>query len=678
MSVAYLVQGLGNNTLVAGKTTALRLVTAPQSAAAAAGIQATVVRPDGSVTSLAWTADQLKIVDPGTATEGIAVLIPGTAIPDVGVYYIRANMLTADGAVAAAYTIDAAQLLPTKDLRMMVNRIWSATGPSAKPGEIQAATDAMTRLATLYPIRDGISTLDGDASAGLRYNFDNNPQGPPNQDGNLGPSWDPFRNPAAGGDSLDTALAYRFPDAGEGSGAATQPAYNAWLPWSLIVWQGPIPQVFSHETGHNHGLEPPSSPHFDPTGQASHSKDEFIDPADAAAGFDIQFNQPFPVPTYDIMFPTGPAPGYNPQQVSLNSWDWEFVRTQLLKSTSTGPHQPWIQWQSLGGHDLLGYPCAIRNSDGRLEVFVLGGDQSLYHIWENSPGGGWSSWGSLAGTNLAGPVLAAANADGRLQVFICGSDLRIYSRAQHVPNGDWDPWFSIGGDNVKGFAVSQNSDGRLEIVAVFADGGLYDTWQVSPNGAWSGWSPLAGQDLNGPVALAANADGRLEAFVVGGDGNVYHRWQTAPDGRSGWSGWANLIDPRLVKVADLRAGRAADGRLVVILMTVNQSVSYLAQTTPNGGWNASVDLYGHGLLWPCGLGRAGDGRLEVAVIGGDQQLYSRWQVDPSRSGLWANWTPLGGQAIRAGVALAANHAGQLELFVVGSDGALYRGPRSGA
>jgi hypothetical protein len=345
-----------------------------------------------------------------------------------------------------------------------------------------------------------------------------------------------------------------------------------------------------------------------------------IDTGDAAGGFDIQFNQPFPVPTYDIMFPTGPAPGYAPTQVSLNSWDWEFVRTQLLKSSSTGPHEAFIAWQNLAGHDLRPYPCATRNRDGRLEVFVLGGDQVLYHIWEKSPGGDWSEWDTLAGHDLSGPLLCSANADGRLQVFVCGGDGKIYSRAQIVPNGNWDPWFLVGGENVRGFSVARNADGRLELVAVFADGGLHDVWQVSPNGGWSAWAPLAGYDLKGPVALSANADGRLEAFVVGGDGNVYHRWQTAPNG---WSGWANLIDPRLVKVVDLRAERAGDGRLFVILMTINQSVSYLAQTTPNGGWGAVVDLYGHDLRWPCGMGRADDGRLEVAVIGGDNKLYSR-------------------------------------------------------
>lgn len=675
MRVAYVVQGLRTNTLVAGKTSALRLVTAPWPASGVSFVQANIMRPDGSSLNLGWSSNQFSIVGAGTNDESIVVTIPGSQLPDVGNYYFRVILLTPIGSIAAKYVIDNIQFLPTKDLRMMVNRIWSGTGPAAKVGEVEAAVDAMKRLAAVYPIRDGVSSLDGDYTAGLRYNLDNSPQGPPQQDGNLGPSWDPFQNPGPGKDSLDSALAYRFPDTGEGSGASTQQPYNGWLPWSLIVWQGPIPQVFCHETGHNHGLEPPTSPHFDPTGQASHSKDLKIDPQDTQQGFDIEFSQPFPADVYDIMYPTGPAPGYSPNQVSLNSYDWEFLRTQLMKSSSTGPHEPFMEWQSLGGNDLRGYPCATRNRDGRLEVFVLGGDRALYHIWEKSPGGDWHGWDSLEGHDLAGPILAAANADGRLQVFVIGGDGQIYSRAQIVPNGNWAPWFSLGGEKVRGFSVAKNADGRLEAVAVFGDGALHDTWQLAPNGAWSGWASLGGHDLKGPVSLAANADGRLEAFVVGGDGYVYHRWQTAPNGWSGWSGWANLIDPRLVKVVDLRADRAGDGRLFVILMTTSRSISYLAQSTPNGNWGSAVDLYGHDLRWPCGLGRADDGRLEVAVIGGDNHLYSRWQVDPERSDLWVNWTPLGGVDIRPGVALAANHSGQLEIFVIGGDGALYRGPR---
>jgi len=348
---------------------------------------------------------------------------------------------------------------------------------------------------------------------------------------------------------------------------------------------------------------------------------------------------------------------------------------KLLSRASTGPHEPFISWQSLNGHDLLGYPCAARNRDGRIEVFVLGGDRAIYHIWEKIPGGEWSDWSTLEGHDLQEPIIAFPNSDGLLQIFVVGADGKLYSRAQNIPNGNWDQWFTLGGDQIKGFSVARNSDRRLELVAVFGDGQLYDIWQVAPNGAWSGWASLAGHDLKGPVSLTSNADGRLEAFVVGGDGNVYHRWQIAQNGWSGWSGWANLIDPRLVKVSDLKSELAGDGRIFVILMTVNKSISYLAQSFPNGGWGAAVDLYGHNLSWPCALGRSDEGRLEVAVIGGDKKLYSRWQVDISRSDLWTNWTPLGGKDIHPGVSLISNYTGQLEIFVIGGDGKLYRGPR---
>src|ERR1700741_4065977 len=51
---------------------------------------------------------------------------------------------------------------------------------------------------------------------------------------------------------------------------------------------------------------------------------------------------------------------------------------------------------SLGG-GISGPPVAIMNDDGRIEVFGIGADQALYHIWQTSPGGGWSGWAGLGG-----------------------------------------------------------------------------------------------------------------------------------------------------------------------------------------------------------------------------------------------------------------------------------------
>jgi hypothetical protein len=42
----------------------------------------------------------------------------------------------------------------------------------------------------------------------------------------------------------------------------------------------------------------------------------------------------------------------------------------------------------------------FQNADGRLEVFVWGTDNALWHIWQmvpNSGYSGWSNWASLGG-----------------------------------------------------------------------------------------------------------------------------------------------------------------------------------------------------------------------------------------------------------------------------------------
>jgi len=39
--------------------------------------------------------------------------------------------------------------------------------------------------------------------------------------------------------------------------------------------------------------------------------------------------------------------------------------------------------------------CVMQNKDGRLEVFVLKSDGSVWHRWQKSPNGDWSDWASF-------------------------------------------------------------------------------------------------------------------------------------------------------------------------------------------------------------------------------------------------------------------------------------------
>ena len=47
-------------------------------------------------------------------------------------------------------------------------------------------------------------------------------------------------------------------------------------------------------------------------------------------------------------------------------------------------------WQPLGGR-LASDPAVGVNPDGRLEVFAVGQDGALQHIWQTAPGAGWNS-----------------------------------------------------------------------------------------------------------------------------------------------------------------------------------------------------------------------------------------------------------------------------------------------
>jgi hypothetical protein len=66
--------------------------------------------------------------------------------------------------------------------------------------------------------------------------------------------------------------------------------------------------------------------------------------------------------------------------------------------------------------------------------------------------------------------------------------------------------------------------------------------------------------------------------------------------------------------------------------------------------------------------RNSDGRLEVFGIGSDGALYSIWQTAP-HAGPWSGWTRLGGWVSQISAQL--NSDGRLEVFGVGSDGDLY-------
>ena len=157
-------------------------------------------------------------------------------------------------------------------------------------------------------------------------------------------------------------------------------------------------------------------------------------------------------------------------------------RLEAFVQARTAPCDGWSGWSSLGGW--LANPAVGRNKDGRLEVFGVGSDSAVYHIWQNAPSGGWSGWSGLGGA-VKGPIAVGSNSDGRLEVFVRGSDNALHHDWQVAPGGAWSGWnFHDGGQ-------SRNAR-RGSICGSSVELGPDLTWPAAfRGGCWEYWRPGA-------------------------------------------------------------------------------------------------------------------------------------------------------------------------------------------
>jgi hypothetical protein len=357
----------------------------------------------------------------------------------------------------------------------------------------------------------------------------------------------------------------------------------------------------------------------------------------------------------------------------------------LIHNWQVGPNTGWAnQWMSLGFHPdgrLRSVPAVGRNIGGRLEVFAVGNNDSIWRILQTAPNNGWSGWQDLGagGLPLVAPVVAT-NADGRLEVFcITTPDEVNEGQLFHTfqdgsiagfaawkslgrPPGDppgtqlarpgWDPAFPQ-------FDVGRNADGRLEAFTLTRDGDLWHTWQNVPNSllAWSDWDPLGSPPggLDKSPVVARNLDGRLEVFAVTPPPHqLMHIWQTAPN--NGWSDWENLGGTLTSAPA---VSRNSDGRLEVFARESDTRIWHIWQTAPNNGWSGWEPLGGlSAVLGPASdtdafptVGQNADGRLQVFVgrpglpTAAAFAVLMTWQGGPI--GGWSVWAGLSSWAVHS-------------------------------
>ena len=356
----------------------------------------------------------------------------------------------------------------------------------------------------------------------------------------------------------------------------------------------------------------------------------------------------------------------------LGGTEGRYVRITVNGNTEN-------DWASINEISVFGGDIGGGGGDGGGSN-VIG---TLFHKWQTSAGGStWSPYSSLSGDIAPDADLAIAmNNDGKLQVFVVGTNNQLYYKTQSSPNSNtWSSaWTSLGG-GIKADtspAVARNSDGKLQVFVVGTNNQLYYKTQSSPNSnTWSSaWTSLGGglRTSTDPIGIANN-DGKLQVFVVGTNNQLYYKTQSSPNSNTWSSAWTSLGGGIKADTSPAVA-RNSDGKLQVFVVGTNNQLQFRAQTTAGSStWSSAWTSLGGGLRAstdPIGIAN-NDGKLQVFVVGTNNQLYYKTQSSPN-SNTWSSaWTSLGG-GIKADTspAVARNSDGKLQVFVVGTNNQLY-------
>ena len=263
------------------------------------------------------------------------------------------------------------------------------------------------------------------------------------------------------------------------------------------------------------------------------------------------------------------------------------------------------------------------NTDGRLELFVRGADDAIWHRAQKAPNdGGWSAWEKLGGGPWAGEpaavvtgtgriALAARTRDGHLNVT---SQKRPSTQGTPLPTDNWAPWTDLGADFISNPQLVANAyrtntgqtstRGNGTLLQAFANRSDHHPWTVAqsqpgteanPDGTWDTSHPYdLGLALTSPPVVAAASDGRLSLFGFNSDHTVVHRSQThtlipGTDATGIWDGgWPPHPG---VSATALTVTRTAAGAFTVIVVDQASATMYaidqLAAGTPDspaGTW----------------------------------------------------------------------------------------------
>jgi hypothetical protein len=218
---------------------------------------------------------------------------------------------------------------------------------------------------------------------------------------------------------------------------------------------------------------------------------------------------------------------------------WAVGRLDVfIRGTDNAVYHKWFAggWSSFEpqGGVTMDNPAAVSWGTNRIDVFIRGADNQLMHKWWD--GSRWSGWEPLGGVLASAPTVSTWG-PGRLDVFVRGADNQLWHKWWDGTR--WNGWEPLGGTLTSAPGTVAWAPGRIDVVARDSGNGVQHTWF---DGAWHPFESLGGASAGDP-RISSWGPGRLDIWIQGPTDNALsHKWygpQSAAQPVPGWSLWSD-------------------------------------------------------------------------------------------------------------------------------------------
>ncbi len=194
----------------------------------------------------------------------------------------------------------------------------------------------------------------------------------------------------------------------------------------------------------------------------------------------------------------------------------------------------WSNWKVENiGIKVKGAPAVSSWKEGRLDVFVRGTADHLYHRVHENDGWQGAKWEDLSdGHRIEQSPRAVSWGPNRIDLFAVWNK-KTYHRAS--VNGSWNAWTEeLGGATTDAPAAASWKMERVDVLVHIMDNNMsrryWENGTTSRMGnGWKDWENVGGQSgaLNSAPTAVSSESGRIDCFARGASGHLQHAWYKA-------------------------------------------------------------------------------------------------------------------------------------------------------